>query len=156
MNDMTLNEACAVTKQFGRFLKGLDRLQEAADAFTSAEQTIRARHAEAEQLGEQNAAARALLESTKAEAASARESAKTDAHGLLVAARAEADRVLGDARDVKKRADAEAAVAAAQTADVVAAGIAAQKELDAARAELARVQRAIEDAKAEALRRFGG
>ena len=46
--------------------------------------------------------------------------------------------------------------AAAQTADVVAAGIAAQKELDAARAELARVQRAIEDAKAEALRRFGG
>lgn len=153
---MTIGEACAVTDQFARFLKGLGRLQEAAAAFRGVEQLVAERTAAAEKLASGIAIAQANLESLSARAAQM----KTDADDLVAAARAQAESLLEVAREQanKVRADAEESAASAR-ADAQAhatAADAAVKAKAAAEAELADLNERIAQAREAARTAFGG
>lgn len=157
---MSIAEACALTSQFGRFLKGLARLQEAAAALAGADQLIRERQAQAEALAiniatsatehderlakAQSASAEAVINASAAIA-----DATAKAAEILAAARDEADRILVDARKAEFHANGKVTGANGKAND-------AERRLKVAQDELATVETRLEQAKAEGRKIFGG
>lgn len=130
MADMSLSEAISVTRNFAKFLKGMERLKEAADALEPAEQMVSAKKAELASLESQIVNAREQIDGLgevhsklEAEAKAAAEKILTDAkakaveiekaaQGVVEAAKAEAAKVMAEAE--QKRDAARAAAAAAK------------------------------------------
>lgn len=153
-DEMTLAEAQAELAKLGTFGRAIAKAREVGQALTGAEQVIADRTALGKKLGEDNEAALAALNASRAEAAAVREQTERECRAAVAKAQAAAEDVKQAAAKALQSAEAEVALAKAQAADIRAQGAAVQAELDAARAELAQVQAAIADAKAEALRRF--
>lgn len=149
---MTLQEACATTQQFARFLKGLERLREAADALAGADQLVLERQALAARLEEQITEAKKAVHEEIARAAQV----AADAEAAADAVRASAAADVAKARDLATLAAADARAANEATVQAQREAAAALAEVEAATAELVAVRKKLEDAKAEARRRFGG
>lgn len=154
--EMTLVDACAATAQFGRFLKGMERLQQTAAALAGADQLLAERGEAAARLLAQIAAATAELEALKTE----HESLSQRCAEQLATAQAAAASQLEIANTVAKKiiedAHAEERQARSDAQDVVARAAAAARELNDAQAELERVNARISLVKAEALKSLGG
>lgn len=152
---MSISEAAAVTQQFARFLKGLERLREAAQALAGAEQMVSERKIAAGKLGEEIAALtterdsiRGDIEKFKASAVAYANDVKAAAEAAAEALRAAAKSDVASAQELKTKAEQAVAQAQADRAAIIA-------DAKAAASELAGFKQRIEDAKAEALRRFG-
>lgn len=153
---MDIAEACAITDQFGRFLNGLARLQEAAATIRNADQVIAEKRAEADRLhaaieaaaGELAAINRKITDNQTESQAAIRsltlaaqqvlEDAKTKAAGIVSAAKEEADGIRKTAAD----ASAQAEAATARLASV--------------KAELAETEQKLQALKDHARKTFGG
>lgn len=156
MSEMTTSEACAAAAQFGRFIKGLARLQEVAAALEAADQLIRERQARADQVLTTITEAEAKLEETQAHVTAANEAAtsataaaQTKAAEILAAAREEADGILVTARKSEFHANGKVTGANGKAAD-------AERRLKIAQDDLATVETRLEQAKAEGRKIFGG
>lgn len=156
MSEMTTSEACAATAQFGRFIKGLARLQEVAAALEGADQLIRERQARADQVLASITEAEAKLASINSNGAAAVEAAA----GIKAAAEASAAQIIASAREEsdKTLAAARATEDEARNAatGVIARANAAERRLKVAQDELVGVEARIEQAKAEGRKIFGG
>lgn len=152
MTDLTLAEVVVELDKLGRFGRAIVKATEVGTMLASVERAINEKTATATQIDAQ-------IDGAKAELAAANvacEEARNQARAIVAAATKDADGLRVEADRALAKVRAEEGLIRAQTADVKAQGEAARAELNRARAELERVNAAIADAKAEALRRFGG
>lgn len=152
MSEMSIQEACDLTDQFGKFLKGMARLQEAAKTMRGAEPVIAQRLAQSEALQADLAAAATRLDSLRAEcdvavtsAAAILSNARIEAAGFVQAAKAEASTIIAAARKQERAALKRAEEASSAAAASEARASEAANELTATTERIARV-------KAEALK----
>jgi chromosome segregation ATPase len=150
MSEMTTSEACAATAQFGRFIKGMARLQEVAAALEGADQLIRERQARADQVLATITEAQAQLEEVQSHVTAANEAAasttaaaEAKAAEILSAARDEADKTLSESNAELERIRSE-------THSLVVRADAARQALDAAEKEHANISSRISEAQAKA------
>ena len=155
MSDMTLAQACAETKKFGRMLKGLEQLAGVATALESADQAVSDRRRQEAELLAKIASAQTELDAVQQAIPAAREqaeqivkAAQADASKALEEARAQAAKLLEEAR-------AEEATARDNAKSVIARANAAERRLTTAQQELAAVETRLEQAKAEGRKIFG-
>jgi chromosome segregation ATPase len=153
---MDIKEACALTSQFGRFLQGLDRLQEAAAELENADQVVAERRATAEDVSGEISQLEAKLSSLRADADAARlniarsvENAQRQAADIVAAANAQA-------LDIRTAAKKEASEARDEAQGIISRKEAAVRELKDARAELEQVAARLAQAKDEGRKIFGG
>ena len=141
MDDMSLSEAIAVTRNFSKFLKGMERLKEAADALEPAEQIVVAKKAELASLESQIAKAREAIDGLGEVHAKLESDAKAGADKILADAKAKAEQIKKTAEGVVEAAQADAdnvTAEAKQKRDAaLAAAAAAKDELKATRDRLA-------------------
>lgn len=146
---MSISEACGVTRQFGRIVNGLQKLQEAADAFEHYEQAIVERTSRLESLDrklEDRTAKLAELEakatSAVTQAAATIEAANGKAGEIVNAARAEAEKILAAAKTDEQAARDRAG-------EAINRAIAAERELQTKSEALAEIEGKLETAEAE-------
>lgn len=153
---MTLKEACAETRKFGRMLKGVERLIDVAAALESAEQAVGDRRREEAQALAAVAARQAELDElarklicVRDTAAQTEHQAKEQAASIVAAARDEASNFLRAARNAEKLALERQQVA------TLAANAAEARAKEAAN-ELTATTERIASVKAEALKTLTG
>ena len=141
MSDMPLSEAIAVTRNFAKFLKGMERLKEAADALEPAEQIVGAKKAELASLESQIAKAREAMDGLGEVHAKLEADAKAAREKILADAKAKAAEIEKAAQGVVEAAQAAAAKVMAEAEQkrdaALAAAAAAKDELKATRDRLA-------------------
>jgi len=153
---MDIKEACALTSQFGRFLQGMGRLQEAAAELQNADQVLVERRAEADEVRGEITKLEVSLSALEARAQTARDeiaqmldNARRQAAGIVEAATAQA-------LELATAAKLEVNAAREESAGIIARKEAAVRELKNTQAELAQVSARLAQAKDEGRKIFGG
>lgn len=156
MSELTLKQACAETQKFARFLKGMERLAEVAQALESADQAVADRRREEAALFAALASLRGEHEQLQAKVAEENELAKNvrsaairDRDQLLEATKAEANDLVAAARAEVDKARQEAAA-------VLGRASAAERQVNDKARELAEINARIEQARGEARKIIGG
>lgn len=150
MSELTLQQACAETRQFGRMLKGMAQLVEVADALESAEQVIADRRRQEADLFARVAAAQAELEEVQSHFAAANQAAAA----TIAAAESKAAEILAAARDQSEKTlsetNAELERIRGETHSLVVRAGAARQALDTAEKAHADISSRISEAQAKA------
>lgn len=151
MSDMTLAEACSLTRNFGKFLKGMERLQEASDVLEASESVVRENENKVAGLKADIAVLEGERQRAKEAAVAAQDSARYAAEeGALAVAAAQSE-----AKKILDEANAKAAAALVEAAAARAEAEEAARAVRKAQVEEQQVLERIAAAKAAALATFG-